>query len=573
MYMDKYRVWLDGEYFDQDTKDELKAISDDLVEIEDRFYKDLEFGTGGLRGILGAGTNRMNVYTVRKAAQGLANFIVSSGADAMKKGVAIAYDSRNMSKEFAMESAKIFTGNGIKVYLYDSLRATPQLSFAVRELGTFSGVMVTASHNPKQYNGYKVYGEDGGQLPLESAEIVLSEMENIEDISTVKFIEEDEAFSSGLLEIIGEEIDRKYLDCLKTLSINKEVCVSVGKDMEIVYTPLHGTGNIPVRRILDEVGFKNVIVVPEQELPDGNFSTVRSPNPEERDALNLAIELAKKESSDIVIGTDPDGDRVGVAVRKPDGEYQILNGNQTGCLLMEYVLSQKKEKGELPSNGFVVKTIVTTELSRDIASYYGAELVEVLTGFKFIGEQIKLLDDEGDKKFIFGYEESFGYLAGTFVRDKDAIVSSMLIAEMTAYYASKGMSLYDALIAMFDKYGYVLEGSKSITLEGVEGLRKISSAMEYMRETDIDSFGSHNVIRRRDYQSSMTSDGAKIELPKSNVIYYELSDGAWCCVRPSGTEPKIKFYVGVKTGSLLESEKDVNDVIDAMEDSIKHILY
>ena len=573
MYTDKYSFWLENKYFDQGTKNELKAIENDATEIEDRFYKDLEFGTGGLRGILGAGTNRMNIYTVRKAAQGLANFIVINGEEAMKRGVAIAYDSRNMSPEFAMESAKVFTANGIKTYLYDSLRATPQLSFTVRELDTFSGVMVTASHNPKQYNGYKVYGEDGGQLPLESAEVVLKEIEGIEDISTVKFFEESEAFSSGLLEMIGEEVDRKYLDCLKTLSINKEVCVSVGKDMEIVYTPLHGTGNIPVRRILDEVGFKNVIVVPEQELPDGNFSTVRSPNPEERDALNLAINLAKEEHSDIVIGTDPDGDRVGVAVRRPDGEYQILTGNQTGCLLMEYILSQKKERGELPSNGFVVKTIVTTELSRDIASFYGVELVEVLTGFKFIGEQIKLLDDDGDKKFIFGYEESFGYLAGTFVRDKDAIVSSMLIAEMTAYYSSKGITLYDALINMFAKYGYVLEGSKSITLEGIEGVRKIAGAMEYLRENDIASFGDYTVLRRRDYQNSITSDGQKIYLPKSNVIYYELSDGAWCCVRPSGTEPKIKFYVGVKTGSIADSEKAIEKVIDAMEDSIKHILY
>jgi len=549
-----YKFWLENEYFDQQTREELQKIKDEPKEIEDRFYKYLDFGTGGLRGIIGAGTNRMNIYTVRRASQGLADFVNSIGAS--DKGIVIAYDSRNMSPEFALEAAKVFAGNGIKAYLFDELRPVPELSFAVRYFKTAAGVVVTASHNPKEYNGYKVYGEDGGQLPLEESKQVLKYMNQIEDITTVKFMDKDEAVEKGLIKIVGKEVDDEYISMLKSLSVNPDIAKSVGEKFKIVYTPLHGSGNKPVRRVLDEIGFKNVLVVKEQELPDKNFSTVQSPNPENKEAFKLAIELAKSEDVDLIIGTDPDSDRVGVVARNKEGEYVTLTGNQTGCLLLEYILSQKKAKGNLPTNGFVVKTIVTTELTREIAKEYGVELLEVLTGFKFIGEKIKLLDENGDKKYLFGFEESYGYLAGTSVRDKDAVVASMLIVEMAAYYKSRGMSLYDGLMELLKKYGYTIEGIKSYTLKGKEGLDKIKFALEKLREDEITKFGDIEVAAVRDYQKGekyeiSTGKRDKIDLPESNVLYYEMKDGkSWFCVRPSGTEPKIKVYYGVTDKGL-----------------------
>lgn len=558
-----YKFWVENDYFDAETKKELLSIKDNPKEIEERFYKDLEFGTGGLRGIIGAGTNRINIYTVRKASQGLADYIKSLGLQ--DRGIAIAYDSRYKSPEFALEAAKVFAGNGIKAFLFDELRPTPELSFTVRHLNAAAGVVITASHNPKEYNGYKVYGEDGGQLPVEASNKVISYINKIEDITQVKVMEKDEAIEKGLLRIIGKEIDDEYISKLKTLSVNPELAAEIGKTFKIVYTPLHGTGNKPVRRILDEIGFKNVLVVKEQELPDSEFSTVKSPNPEEREAFELAIELAKKENVDLIIGTDPDCDRVGIVVRNKEGEYVPLTGNQTGCLLLEYILSQKKQRGELPENGFVVKTIVTTELARAITDAYNVELVEVLTGFKFIGEKFKQLDEFGDKKYLFGFEESYGYLAGTFARDKDAVVASMLIAEMAAYYKSRGLTLYEGLMELLEKYGYTLEGITSFTLKGKDGVEKIKSAMKNLRENRVVKFGEYEAVAVRDYLTSeryevATGAKEKLTLVESDVLYYELKDKAWFCIRPSGTEPKIKIYYGVTEKSM-----------DAAKEKLKHL--
>lgn len=573
--LSKLNFWLENDYFDQDTKNELLSIKDDAKEVEDRFYKSLEFGTGGLRGIIGAGTNRMNIYTVRVASQGLANYINKLGKQ--DKGIVIAHDSRFMSPEFSLEAAKVFCANGIKAYLFDELRPTPELSFAVRYLKAAAGVVVTASHNPKQYNGYKVYGEDGGQLSIDGSNAVISEINSIADITKVNTISKEEAVKKGLLEIIGSKVDDAYIAMLKTLTINKDAAEKVGDDFKIVYTPLHGAGNKPVRRVLAENGFKNVMVVKEQELPDSEFSTVKSPNPEERSAFELAIKLASKNNVDLIIGTDPDSDRVGVVVRKQDGEYVNLTGNQTGCLLLEYILSAMKETGKLPSNGFVVKTIVTTELSRTIANYYNVELVEVLTGFKFIGEQIRLRDESGKQKYLFGFEESYGYLAGTDVRDKDAVVASMLIAEMAAYYKAKGITLYEALINLFEKYGYSLEGVNSFTLEGKDGVMKIKGAMSSMRDAKYKKFGDLNVKAIRDYQNSeriVIADGTKekITLPVSNVLYYEMEDGSWFCVRPSGTEPKIKIYYGVSDKTLELSKARLENLKSNVLGVIKPLL-
>lgn len=575
--LQKYKFWLENDYFDCDTKEELKKIEKDAGEIEERFYRDLAFGTGGLRGIIGAGTNRMNIYTVRKASQGLANYIAKKGEEAKKRGIVIAFDSRYKSPEFSLEAAKVFAGNGIKAYLFDELKPTPELSFAVRHLNASAGIVVTASHNPKEYNGYKVYGDDGGQLPLEGSNAVLEEINGIEDITKVSFMEEQEAVDNGLLQIIGREIDDAYIERLKTLAVNPEVAQEIGDSFKIIYTPLHGAGNKPVRRILEETGFKNVIVVKEQEKPDPAFSTVKSPNPEERDAFKLAIELAKREEVDLIIGTDPDCDRVGVVVKNASGEYSVLTGNQTGCLLLEYILSQKKEKGVLPDNGFAVKTIVTTELSREIARYYGIELVEVLTGFKFIGEQIKLKDELGDKKYLFGFEESYGYLAGTFVRDKDAVVASMLIAEMAAYYRSRNMSLYEGLQEIYGKYGYSLEGITSFTLAGKEGVGKIKNAMNVLREEKPRNFGALDVGALRDYGTSMRYDFVSgkedgIELPESDVLYFEMKDGSWFCVRPSGTEPKIKIYYGVTGRNLEDASKKLQTLQESVLLVVKPLL-
>lgn len=572
---EKLNLWLSNDYFDQQTKDELLSIKDNAKEVEDRFYKSLEFGTGGLRGIIGAGTNRINIYTVRVASQGLANYI--NGLDKHNQGIVIAYDSRFMSPEFSLEAAKVFCANGIKAYLFDELRPTPQLSFAVRYLKAAAGIVVTASHNPKQYNGYKVYGEDGGQLSLDGSNAVISEINKISDITKVNSMSKEEAISKGLLEIIGSEVDDAYIAMLKTLSINKDAAAKVGDNFKIVYTPLHGAGNKPVRRILAENGFKNVLVVKEQEMPDSQFSTVKSPNPEERSAFELAIKLAGENNVDLIIGTDPDSDRVGVVVRKNDGEYVVLTGNQTGCLLLEYILSAMKETGKLPDNGFAVKTIVTTELSRVIAANYHVELVEVLTGFKFIGEQIMLRDEKGDQKYLFGFEESYGYLAGTDVRDKDAVVASMLIAEMAAYYKAKGLSLYDALIKLFEKYGYYLEGINSFTLEGKDGLTKIKQAMSSMRKEKYQSFGELKVKALRDYDNAtryVFADGTteRMTLPSSDVLYFEMEDGSWFCVRPSGTEPKIKIYYGVSDKTLELSEKKLEKLKEKVLEAVKPLL-
>lgn len=570
-----YKFWLENDYFDTETKEELLSIKDNPKEIEERFYKDLEFGTGGLRGIIGAGTNRMNIYTVRKASQGLADYINSMGLQ--ERGIAIAYDSRYKSPEFALEAAKVFAGNGIKAFLFDELRPTPELSFAVRHLKAAAGIVVTASHNPKEYNGYKVYGEDGGQLPVEASNEVISYISKIEDMTKIRIMEKDEAIEKGLLKIIGKEVDDEYIAKLKTLSVNPELAAEIGSTFKIVYTPLHGSGNKPVRRILDEIGFKNVLVVKEQELPDSEFSTVKSPNPEEKEAFKIAIELAEKENVDLIIGTDPDSDRVGIVVRNKEGEYVALTGNQTGCLLLEYILSQKKQRGELPSNGFVVKTIVTTELARIIAEAYNIELVEVLTGFKFIGEKIKQLDEFGDKKYLFGFEESYGYLAGTFARDKDAVVASMLIAEMAAYYKSRGLTLYDGLIEILEKYGYTLEGITSFTLKGKDGVEKIKSALTNLREKQVVKFGEYEAVAVRDYLTSerykvATGEREKLTLVQSDVLYYELKDKAWFCIRPSGTEPKIKIYYGATESSMGAAKEKLKHLQDNVLSVIEPLL-
>ncbi len=574
---DTYKIWRNNDYFDKATREELEKIKDNPSEIEERFYKDLEFGTGGLRGIIGAGTNRMNIYTVRKATQGIASCISQKGDIAKKKGVVIAHDPRRMSREFALEAAKVLAANGIKAYLFDELRPTPELSFAVRFLKASMGINITASHNPKEYNGYKVYGEDGGQLPLEESNIVLDEIGKIQDITSIKAMDEKEALNSGLLEIIGSKIDDEYIARLKTLSINPELVKKVSDKFKIVFTPIHGTGNKLVRRILDEIGFKNVLVVKEQEQPDTEFSTVKSPNPENREAFNIAIELAKKENVDLIIGTDPDCDRVGIIVRDSKNEYVTLSGNQTGCLMLEYILSQKKEKNQLPESGFVVKSIVSTELAKKIAQNYNTELMDVLTGFKFIGEKIKLLDEQGDRKFQFGFEESYGYLAGTFARDKDGVVASMIIAEMAAYYYSRGMSLYDGLQEIYKKYGYFIEAITSYTLEGKEGIEKIKGTLLKLREDCIVDFNGSKVGVLRDYLSGqkyivLEEKREPLDLPKSDVLYYEMQDGSWFCIRPSGTEPKIKIYFGVSDSSKESADNKLNLLKENVLEIINKLL-
>ncbi len=551
-YINEYNFWLKSDYFDGATKAELLAIKNDEKEIEDRFYRELEFGTGGMRGLIGAGTNRMNKYTVRKAAHGFANFIkkIHDG----DKSVAIAYDSRHCSYKFALETALAMACNGIRAYLFDELRPTPELSFAVRHLGCDGGVVITASHNPKEYNGYKAYGSDGGQLPPRESDLVIAEVEAISDLSSVPCISQEEALRKGFLVFIGKEIDDAYMEAVKKVCVNAGIPQKYGKDSKIIYTPLHGSGNKPVRRILKEIGFDQVSVVKEQELPDPEFSTVKYPNPEEKAAFAIAIQYAQKENVDLVIGTDPDCDRMGVVVKDSKGQYITLTGNQTGCLLLEYILSQKKLKGELPENAFVVKTIVTSDLARKIANHYKVEILDVLTGFKFIGEQIRLLDDMGKKKFIFGFEESYGYLAGTHARDKDAVVASMLIAEVYAWYKSRGLNLYQGLLEIYDKYGYVKEAIDSFTLKGKEGLQRIGAAMDFLRAEKPEKFGNLEVSSVFDYENQVcqnfeTGRSEPLSLPRSNVLYYKMASGSWFCIRPSGTEPKIKIYYGVSSDS------------------------
>lgn len=556
----EFSRWLSYAELDAELKEQLENMKQDEKKIEDSFYKNLEFGTGGMRGELGAGTNRLNVYTVRKATKGLAMFIEKLGEEAKKRGVVVAYDSRHKSPEFAMEVAATLGAHGITTYVFESLRPTPVLSFAVRHLHTASGIVLTASHNPPEYNGYKVYGEDGGQLPPKEADELISYVNAVENELTVEVADVEQLKADGLLHIIGQEVDDAYAAELNNVIINKEMVKEVGKDLKIVFTPLHGTSNISVRRGLEEVGFTDVTVVKEQELPDPNFSTVKSPNPEEHAAFEYAIRDGEKVGADVLIATDPDADRLGVAVRNHDGEFQVLTGNQTGALMLDYLLSQKKENGTLPENGVVLKTIVTSELGRTIAKAYGLDTVDTLTGFKFIGEKIKQYEESGQYEFQFGYEESYGYLIRPFCRDKDAVQSVLFACEVAAYYKSQGKTLYDGLLEVFKKYGFFREDLVSLTLKGKDGAEQIQKMMATFRENPPKEVAGLTVVAVEDYKESIITtlqDGNKeeIHLPKSNVLKYQLEDGSWFCLRPSGTEPKIKFYFGVQDDSLQNSEQ------------------
>ena len=557
-YMKIYQEWLSNPYFDEDTKAELRAIEGDENEIKERFYMDLEFGTAGLRGVIGAGINRMNIYVVRRATQGLANYIIKQGG--ADKGVAIAYDSRHMSPEFAMEAAMTLAANGIKAYKFESLRPTPELSFAVRELGCIAGINITASHNPPEYNGYKVYWEDGAQFTPPHDKGVTEEVLAIEDLSTVKTTDEASATAAGKYEVIGREIDDKYIAQVKAQVVNQKAIDEMQDQISIVYTPLHGTGNIPARRVMEELGFTHVYVVPEQELPDGDFPTVSYPNPEAAEAFALGLKLAREKNADLVLATDPDADRLGVYVKDAgSGEYIPLTGNMSGSLLCEYVLSQKKAAGKIPEDGQVIKSIVSTNLIDAVAREYGCELIEVLTGFKWIGQQVLKNEKTGRGTYLFGMEESYGCLIGTYARDKDAISATAALCEAAAYYKQKGMTLWDAMVAMYEKYGYYKDAVKSIGLSGIEGLAKIQSIMETLRNNTPKEVGGYKVVSARDYKLDTIKDMASGEvkptgLPSSNVLYYDLNDGAWICVRPSGTEPKIKFYYGIKGSSMEDAD-------------------
>ena len=557
-YMKIYQEWLSNPYFDEDTKAELRAIEGDENEIKERFYMDLEFGTAGLRGVIGAGINRMNIYVVRRATQGLANYIIKQGG--ADKGVAIAYDSRHMSPEFAMEAAMTLAANGIKAYKFESLRPTPELSFAVRELGCIAGINITASHNPPEYNGYKVYWEDGAQFTPPHDKGVTEEVLAIEDLSTVKTTDEASATAAGKYEVIGREIDDKYIAQVKAQVVNQKAIDEMQDQISIVYTPLHGTGNIPARRVMKELGFTHVYVVPEQELPDGGFPTVSYPNPEAAEAFSLGLKLAGEKNADLVLATDPDADRLGVYVKDAgSGEYIPLTGNMSGSLLCEYVLSQKKAAGKIPEDGQVIKSIVSTNLIDAVAKEYGCELIEVLTGFKWIGQQVLKNEKTGRGTYLFGMEESYGCLIGTYAHDKDAISATAALCEAAAYYKQKGMTLWDAMVAMYEKYGYYKDAVKSIGLSGIEGLAKIQSIMETLRNNTPKEVGGYKVVSARDYKLDTIKDMASGEvkptgLPSSNVLYYDLNDGAWICVRPSGTEPKIKFYYGIKGSSMEDAD-------------------
>ena len=574
-YKELYNEWLTNSYFDEETREELRSISDNEKEIEERFYMDLEFGTAGLRGVIGAGTNRMNIYTVRKATQGLANYIASVNGQA--KGVAIAFDSRRMSPEFADEAALCLAANGIKAYVFESLRPTPELSYAVRKLGCIAGINITASHNPPEYNGYKVYWEDGAQITPPHDKGIMDEVKKVTDYATVKTMGKEDAKAAGLYQNIGADIDDPYIEELKSLVLRKDCIDAVAKELKIVYTPLHGTGNIPVRRVLKELGFEHVYVVPEQEKPDGEFPTVSYPNPEAEEAFQLGLKLGREVDADLILATDPDADRLGVYVKDAQtGEYHSLTGNMSGCLIGDYVISQRKEQEGLPADGAFIKSIVSTNMADAIAKYYGIALVEVLTGFKFIGQKILEFENTGKGTYLFGMEESYGCLTGTYARDKDAVVASMTLCEAAAYYKTKGMTLWDAMIAMYDRYGYYKDDVKSITLKGIEGLEKIQKIMNALRENAPAKIGSYKVVSARDYKTDVIKDmetGAETPtgLPSSNVLYYDLTDDAWVCVRPSGTEPKVKFYYGVKGTSIADADqkseklgKEVLAMIDVM---------
>ncbi len=567
-YMETYKQWCTDPYFDEQTKAELLAIKDDTAEIEDRFYRQLEFGTGGLRGVIGAGTNRMNIYTVRQATQGLANYVLSQNGQ--ERGVAIAHDSRIMSPEFAQEAALCLNANGIKAYVFDGLRPTPELSFAVRELGCISGIVLTASHNPREYNGYKVYWEDGAQITPPHDKNILAEVAKVTSFDMVKTMSKEEAVEKGLFVTIGKDLDDRYMEELKKQSIHPEIIKEMAKDIRIVYTPLHGTGNLPVRRVLAELGFENVYIVKEQELPDGNFPTVAYPNPESEKAFELALKLAKEVDADIVLATDPDADRLGVYCKDTrTGEYVSFTGNMSGMLIAEYILRERTALGIMPKNPALVETIVTTDMAKAIAAEYNVKLIEVLTGFKYIGEQIKWFEEQNTYSYVFGLEESYGCLAGTYARDKDAIVAVMMLCEVASWCKKNNKTLWDAMLDMYEKYGYYKEGLHTLTLKGIDGAAQIQAMMSSMRNNPSKTMGGFDVLAVRDYKADtrkdmVTGEVTKTGLPSSNVLYYELSDNAWCCVRPSGTEPKIKFYFGVKGTSL----KDAEDKLEVLKSDL-----
>lgn len=567
--LEKYKFWLDDSYFDEKTKEELLAIAEDKNEIEERFYRDLEFGTGGLRGIIGAGTNRMNIYTVRKATQGLANYILKEKTQ--EKGVAIAFDSRNMSHEFAQEAALCLAANGIRAYIFPSLRPTPELSFALRKLGCTAGIVVTASHNPPEYNGYKVYWEDGAQITAPRDRQIIEEVQAVTDFDMVKTMSCENAVRAGLYEVISSEMDDCYMEELKKLVVRPEVIRRQAKNLKIVYTPLHGTGNIPVRRILRELGFEQVYVVKEQELPDGNFPTVSYPNPEDKKAFDLALKLAEEVDADVVLATDPDADRLGIYAKDTrDGVYKSFTGNMSGMIILEYLLSQKKELGLLPDNGAIVTTIVSGKMSAEIAKHYKMKRIETLTGFKYIGEQIKFFEQNHSYDFQFGYEESYGCLVGTHARDKDAIVAVMALCEAAAYYKEKGITLCEQMENLYETYGFFKENLCTVTLKGQDGAKKITSIMERIRREVPQTIGGKRVTQFRDYQKEILIDYVKEEqkttgLPKSNVLYFELEDGTWCCIRPSGTEPKIKFYIGIQGENEVQAQKQIEEMTEAVK--------
>lgn len=566
-----YEYWCTSPIFDDATKSELKSLEGNEDEIFDRFYRELEFGTGGLRGVIGAGTNRMNFYTVGKATQGLANFINKQGAAA--KGVAIAFDSRRMSPEFADTAACVLAANGIKAYIFDSLRPTPELSFALRTLGCTAGIVVTASHNPPEYNGYKVYWEDGAQITAPKDAQIIGEVNAIKDYAEIKKMTTEEAKAAGLYEVIGKEIDDKYMEALKKLVLHPEAIKQMASSLKIVYTPLHGTGNVPVRRVLKELGFEQVTVVPEQELPDGNFPTVSYPNPEDKKAFALALDLAKKVDADLVLATDPDADRLGVYAKDTKtGEYKVFTGNMSGMLICEYEMSQKKALGILPDNGALVTTIVSSNMAQAVAKEYGMKFIECLTGFKYIGEQIKFFEQTGSNEYVFGFEESYGCLVGTHARDKDAVVAVMALCEAAAYYKTQGITLWDQMLNIYNKYGYYKEDLFTMTFKGADGAKKMQDMMDAYRKNTPKQVGAYKVLRLRDYKNDVITDLATGEtvptgLPKSNVLYFELENDAWFCVRPSGTEPKIKFYAGIKGTSFEDSAKKLDELMEAIRNA------
>lgn len=567
-YKNKYNEWIESSYFDEETKLELRNISDDEVEIKERFYKNLEFGTGGLRGIIGAGTNRINIYTVRKATRGICRYIDKKfGEEGKKRGVVIAHDSRRMSREFCEEAAATLAAHGVKAFVFNSLRATPILSFATRYLNCQMGIVITASHNPKEYNGYKVYSSYGGQICVDEANEIINEINSIKDLSSINRDEFESYVESSMITILSDDVDNAFNEEVMKQLRDKDMVKENGDKLRIIYTPIHGTGNIPVRRALKDSGFTDVTVVKEQELPDSEFSTVEYPNPEEREVFNIAIEMAKESNADLIIGTDPDCDRVGIVVRDNNGEYIVLNGNQTGAIIVNYLFTKMKEEENIPENATIVKTIVTSELGAEIAKYYGAEAIDTLTGFKFIGEKIHEYEDFGSitKNFVVGYEESYGYLIGTHSRDKDAVVSSLIISEAALYYKLKGMSLYDVLLEIYEKFGYYKETLKSITLKGIDGIEKIAEIMKSFREDDITSIAGIKVEKLLDYKKGV--DG----LPKSDVLKFILEDKSWIAIRPSGTEPKIKFYFGVCGNSEEDSANKVKSLMEYIEDKVESI--